>query len=399
MPEFWEQLEDSRVAGAYILRERLNESPATAYFRADAPENSRQVVVRLDRDGAETKSRLARWDRIRGFSDPHLVTILDAGRTELQGVPLLYAVLEQPDEILGEVVRDRTLTPEEARQVLLAVTSGLVAVHAAGLVHGQVTPWNIVSAGDSIKLSSDELRTAAPAVGEHLSPAGDIWALGLTACEILTRRVPDMRHGEADLEAIGVPPEFRDFVRHCLQPDASQRWNAERLLRCLRGDPEPPPAPVRAPDARPPSPPRPAAGRGFSRWIYGAAAAGALALVLYLAGKPSGEAKRPAAPPPPAAPASPPEVPAAIATAIAPATGSWRVIAYTYNARGPAEKKAATINRKWPEAKADVFSPGGSSRYLVSLGGRMTREEAVRLQHKARAKGLPRDTFARNYTH
>jgi hypothetical protein len=77
----------------------------------------------------------------------------------------------------------------------------------------------------------------------------------------------------------------------------------------------------------------------------------------------------------------------------------WRVIAYTYNGLTHAENKARTINGKYPQFHAEVFAPRGRNRgpYLVSLGGRKTRAEALHVQQAARAKGLPRDTFVRNY--
>jgi hypothetical protein len=56
------------------------------------------------------------------------------------------------------------------------------------------------------------------------------------------------------------------------------------------------------------------------------------------------------------------------------------------------------INRKWPQLKAEQFSPNGSGPpYFVALGGRMTRGEAVRLQQQAISSGLPPDTFVRNF--
>jgi len=46
-----------------------------------------------------------------------------------------------------------------------------------------------------------------------------------------------------------------------------------------------------------------------------------------------------------------------------------------------------------------VFLPNDKGGYyLVSLGGRMTREEAERLQHSARGKGLPPDLYVQNYS-
>jgi hypothetical protein len=79
---------------------------------------------------------------------------------------------------------------------------------------------------------------------------------------------------------------------------------------------------------------------------------------------------------------------------------TWRVIAYTYNRYEHARSKVQTINRVAPGLHATVFTPKGSNRppYLISLGGRMTREEALAVQKKAWAQGLPRDTFVQNYS-
>jgi hypothetical protein len=76
------------------------------------------------------------------------------------------------------------------------------------------------------------------------------------------------------------------------------------------------------------------------------------------------------------------------------------VIVYTYAGAPAAEKKARSIHAKWPAAEAQVFAPNGSGRppYLVALGGRMTRDEAVRLLKVARGKGMPRDIYIQNYT-
>jgi hypothetical protein len=78
----------------------------------------------------------------------------------------------------------------------------------------------------------------------------------------------------------------------------------------------------------------------------------------------------------------------------------WRVIAYTYSRLNDAQEKAARINERRPELRASVFTPRGAERapYLVALGGRMSRDEALRLQRRARAAGMPRDTFVRNYS-
>ena len=77
----------------------------------------------------------------------------------------------------------------------------------------------------------------------------------------------------------------------------------------------------------------------------------------------------------------------------------WRVIAFTYRLREPAAAKARQLNQNHPGLNAAVFSPKSrKGYYLVSLGGRMTRDDAARLQRSARAKGLPRDLYVQNYS-
>jgi hypothetical protein len=75
------------------------------------------------------------------------------------------------------------------------------------------------------------------------------------------------------------------------------------------------------------------------------------------------------------------------------------VIAYTYVSRTAAEKKVHEISGKWPDLRPQVFAPGGAiGMYLVALGGRMTREDALNLQKRAHGIGLPRDTYVQNYS-
>ena len=77
----------------------------------------------------------------------------------------------------------------------------------------------------------------------------------------------------------------------------------------------------------------------------------------------------------------------------------WRVIAFTYRTREAAAQKARDLNEYHPGINAAVFQPKNNARYyLVSLGGRMTREEAEHVQRSARGRGLPRDLYVQNYS-
>jgi eukaryotic-like serine/threonine-protein kinase len=112
--------------------------------------------------------------------------------------------------------------------------------------------------------------------------------------------------------------------------------------------------------------------------------------------------RKPAAPKAPATQTVVVERPTAPAKAAAAVTGTaqegagWRVIAYTYVRREDAEKKAAELARRYPELRPTSFSPR-EGRYLVSLGGVMSRPDAITLRARALAMGFPSDTYARNY--
>jgi serine/threonine protein kinase len=78
----------------------------------------------------------------------------------------------------------------------------------------------------------------------------------------------------------------------------------------------------------------------------------------------------------------------------------WRVICYTYNSRGDAERQAEAINGKHPNLKPEVFSPSGNGApFLVVVGGGMSRDEAKRFRQTAVSSGMPRDSYLQNFTH
>jgi uncharacterized protein YaiI (UPF0178 family) len=91
--------------------------------------------------------------------------------------------------------------------------------------------------------------------------------------------------------------------------------------------------------------------------------------------------------------------PRASTLASASSHGQWRVIAFTYNRREDAEKKAASLRRSHPELQPSVFAPSGHAPYMVSLGGLMGRDAAYALARRSRTLGLPQDIYAQNYSH
>jgi eukaryotic-like serine/threonine-protein kinase len=77
----------------------------------------------------------------------------------------------------------------------------------------------------------------------------------------------------------------------------------------------------------------------------------------------------------------------------------WRVVAFTYNRQDQAQKKASSLQQKYPNLSPAVFSPTGRAPWLVTVGGAMERDAAYALARKAPSLGLPRDTYAQNYSY
>ena len=119
-----------------------------------------------------------------------------------------------------------------------------------------------------------------------------------------------------------------------------------------------------------------------------------LAEVGQPAGSPAAAPNASSTAPAAAAPAS--DTPSA---AVAPADAShpWRVVAYTYNRRDQAQHKADTLAQRDAGLRPEVFTSSGRGPYLVTLGGAMTRDEAVNFRQKAQSEGLPRDIYIQNY--
>lgn len=461
MTRYWNQLEGVSLAGRHWLKQCLTSTADDAWYltRYDVDTDAAVRVIPANTKGAE--EQLEMWRTAMDFDHPHIVRMLDAGRTEAEGADLMYAVCEYPDDFVAGVLAERPLAPGEAMEVMKAALAGLGYLHERGLAHGAVDSSHVMAFGDTIKLPSDTIV----AEGAGASASDDMRSFGALLHEALTQQQPE--EGEQDFAYL--PEPFATIVRNTMKPSAAERWTAEDVKRYLNpparsgpeaaggveaaaaqpvegegvrkaagngvdGDTGPLKADERPDEWRAPASgaegPRVAArgsgvegetrrvkadeGRGEGRradrgfpmkWVPVAGLVAAIGLSVVIFRKPA-----PVAPPPavetakrpqpvqPPTPSRRVEAPASAAVTRNPAA-IWRVVAYTYNSRGAAEKKARSINEKNPRWRAEVFAPRGDrTPFYVALGGRLTRAEAERLQREALSKGMPRDTFVRNFS-
>ncbi len=418
----WNELEGASLAGRYWLKRCLSARENDAWYltRFGASADAAVRVVCGDAPGANRI--LEAWREALGIEHPHLVRMLDAGCVEAGGVNVIYAVCEYPDDFLGSALAERPLSTDEADGVLAACLSALGFLHAKGLVHRAVAADRVVAVGERIKLPSETIRRA----GERATPAEDMQSLGAMLVEILTRERP-----VAGGEVPRLPEPFATIVRNTLKENPAERWSVKEVeahlhppaqaeaaavaAAAVAAEVAPPEAcveprsePCIEPRSVEPRTPAPAAHGQVMKWVPLAGTLAAIALGALFLPHP----KEPAAKPSVQAVSAPVRPPASGHTAerMAPAAPTrnvqaqagraaiWRVVVYEYAKRSAAEHRAHRLNAKRRTWHAQVFAPrGDSAPYFVVLGGWMTLPEAERLKKQARAAGLPRDTFVRNF--
>ncbi len=245
--EVWPQWQGEVINGVYPLRRFLNGSDHSAVFltecKAQNIPNAAIKIVPAER--VVTEVQLSHWRTAARLSHPHLIRLLDAGHCQLGGHQFLFVVMEYAEQTLSQILPHRALTPDEVREMLLPALDALAFLHRKNLVQGQLKPANFLVVNDQLKLASDTVRPAGeprasitqsslydpPEAKEgRLSPAGDIWGLGITMVEALTQSLPwpDERSETASLPTT-LPPAFVDTVQRCLSHNPASRPTATGL--------------------------------------------------------------------------------------------------------------------------------------------------------------------------
>ena len=279
---------DTPLAGRYRVDRLLGRGGMALVYLAHDEALDRPVAVKLLSDtlaaDEEYRARFLREARVAArLAHRNIVRIYDAG--EQDGRP--YIVMEcVPGGTLDQVLLTRgRLPPAEAVAVAIQVCDGLDCAHAAGLVHRDVKPQNLLVAADGTVKIADfgiarpleaprltatgiVLGTAAylapeQSEGEPVTAAADLYALGAVLYELLTGRPPHTAGSLVELlvkrldepvapvreRAPDVPQALDDLVLRCLARDPAGRpASAAALARELAAT-LPGPSPVPVPEA------------------------------------------------------------------------------------------------------------------------------------------------------
>ncbi|WP_169953400.1 serine/threonine-protein kinase [Microbispora sp. H11081] len=297
------------LAGRYRLDARLGAGGMGEVWRGEDTVLARTVAVkvllpgRLDDPGFAVRFQ-GEARAMATVNHPGVVDVYDYGVTDVPGDgSTAYLVMrfvdgEPLDRLLARLGR---IAAESAMELIAQAASALQAVHERGIVHRDVKPGNLLVRSDGTLVLTDfgiaradqgtrltdagmVLGTAAycapeQAEGAPVTPAVDIYALGVVAYECLAGQRPfdgespvaiALKHIREEPPPLPphVPPAVRAVVERAMSKDPALRWpSAAAMSHAARQSVLPPGSvPDAAPAYGPPGPvygPQGTAGAGY----------------------------------------------------------------------------------------------------------------------------------------
>jgi eukaryotic-like serine/threonine-protein kinase len=254
------------ASGRYRIGDVLGRGGMATVYVAQDEELERPVAIKVLAghlaDDPSFRDRFVREARLAAqLSHPNVVQIFDAGEDD--GTPFIVMEYVDGHTLSGELDEVSRLDPERVVDLGVQVCAGLEHAHAAGLVHRDIKPGNLLLRGDdgTVKIADFGIARAAEAtrltqmgsvlgtaaylapeqaLGEEVTASADIYSFGCVLYECLTGRTPYMFDTLAELafkhqsEPICPVREIREEVPAELEAV---------VMRCL----------ARNPDYRPPS--------------------------------------------------------------------------------------------------------------------------------------------------
>ncbi|MGZ4670082.1 MAG: protein kinase domain-containing protein [Blastococcus sp.] len=197
---------------------------------------------------------------------PNIAAVFDYGELDDGGEHLAYLVMElvEGESLASLLGRRRPLDVPTTLTVLRSTAAALAAAHAAGVVHRDIKPGNVLMARDgTVKITDFGIAFSASSVpltqtgqvigtahylspeqaqGAKATPASDVYALGAVAYECLVGRRPFDGENSVQIAVMHIrdtpdplpahlPAEVRAVVERAMAKDPAERFPDGAALR------------------------------------------------------------------------------------------------------------------------------------------------------------------------
>ena len=232
----------------YNLLERLDPAGPGDLYRARDTRLGRTVAIRLlpanfPREPSARADLLEKANLLIGMSHPNITTLFDAGEHDGR---LFLAFEFLKGQSLRAEMAGRPMNMRRAVELAVQVADAVADAHAAGFVHGGLSPDSIVITAKghakipAFELASRggfELDTSAVKLRDYDSPEeargqaaderSDIYSVGAVLYEMITTRRPLHRGASAPSASNAhVPAELDDIVLRAVAPNPESRFQS-----------------------------------------------------------------------------------------------------------------------------------------------------------------------------
>ncbi|WP_062528001.1 serine/threonine-protein kinase [Demequina rhizosphaerae] len=260
------------LGGRYVLRSLLAVGGMGEVWRGTDTDLDREVAIKVLKEGAaENETFLRRFrneaKNAAGLLHGNIAQVYDYG--DHDGTPYIVMELVEGEPLSTILERERTLDEARLVTIMRHTCRGLEAAHAAGIMHRDIKPGNLlVQEADHVKITdfgvsrgTDQTTLTATgmvmgtaqylapelALGKPATAASDLYALGIIAFEAVAGKRPFTAASAVDIAISqvndpvpplpkGVSPELADLILRLLEKNPRRRPDsALELDRMLAG--------------------------------------------------------------------------------------------------------------------------------------------------------------------